>query len=151
MATMGKWGSHSFVVSSKKVNPFGDFSTSAEAKAKDSKSKKKKTELEKPSFSVKCARAAGVDPEAEYFNWRADIGKKNPLYIHGKKWMINKLKLTKVALGSVRLDDLGRFLYAEISLTFEEENKKETYKVSSRATASKSDKKAKKKTKKKKK
>ncbi len=126
MATMGKWRDKTFEVSTNKVNPFDGFSTSAEIKGKDSKSKKKKTELEEVSFSVNCHSAAGVDPENEYYSWRSRIGKTGPLYVHGRIWKSNPLKLTKVSLGGVIQDDFGRFRYTEISLTFEEVNQKET-------------------------
>lgn len=144
MATMGRWGSRTFEVSTKKVNPFKGFSTSAEKKADDSKSKKTKTELEKVSFTITCHAAAGVDPEEEYYAWRKLIGESNYLYVHSAKWWSNPLVLQSVSLGSVTQDDFGRFRTAEISLSFEEKNQKQK-KRDSRATASKADKKARKK------
>ncbi|MCI5996095.1 MAG: hypothetical protein MRZ45_09175 [Blautia sp.] len=146
MATMARWGKKTFEVSTKKVNPIESFSTSAEKKASDSKSKKKKPsiELEEVSFSYVCHANAGVDPEEEYYSWRSLIGQKNPLYIHGRKWWSNNLKLEKVSLGSVKQDDKGRMRIGTISLSFIEENKKQSARPS-RSTASKSDKKKKKK------
>lgn len=143
MAVMGRWGAKTFEVSTRKVNPFTGFSTSAEAKSDDSTSKKKDTELEKVSFSVTCNAAAGVDPEDEYYSWRSMINSANYLYIHGERWRSDQLILKSVGLGSVKMDDFGRFRTAEISLSFEEKNQKQT-KQSSRATASKADKAARK-------
>lgn len=139
MAIMGRWGSQTFEVSTNKVNPFAGFSTSAEKKAEDSKSKKSKTELEKVSFTITCNSAAGVDPEEEFYAWRSLIDTANYLYIHGQKWWSNPLILQSVGLGSVKMDDFGRFRSAEISLSFEEKNQKQE-KRTSRATASKADK-----------
>lgn len=139
MAVMGRWGCKSFEVSTKRVNPFTGFSTSAKSKSDDSTSKKADTELEKVSFSVTCNAAAGVDPEAEYYSWRSMINMVSYLYIHGNRWQSNPLILKSVELGSVKMDDFGRFRAAEISLSFEEKNQK-TVKQSSRATASKADK-----------
>ena len=147
MATMAPWGSQSLTISTKKIRPFDGFSTAAEIKDKDSKSKKKGLELEGVKFSIKCHANAGVDPEKEYYTWRGLIGQVNYLYVHGKKWKSNRLKLEKVSLGSVTSDGLGRFRYAEISLEFTEENVKSSSK-SSRSGASKADKKKKKKKKK---
>lgn len=146
MATMGRWGKKTFEVSTKKINPFSNFATSAESKADDSTSKKKKPsiELEKVSFSVTCNANAGVNPEEEYYSWRQLINKANYLYIHGEKWWSNPLILKSVSLGSTQLDDFGRFRVAEISLSFEEKNQKQK-KRTSRATASKADKAARKK------
>lgn len=146
-----QWGKHKFLISSNQLNPMGDFSTSSEAKASDSKSKKKKTELETYTLTETCHTAAGADPVAHYNAWRADIGNYNSLYMNGKKWKSNPLKLQKVSLGSVKQDDFGRIRYAVISLTFEEKNQRETFTLTSRVTASKSAKKARKKSRKKKK
>lgn len=143
MAVMGRWGAKTFEVSTRKVNPFTGFSTSASAKSDDSTSKKKDTELEKVNFSVTCNAAAGVDPEDEYYSWRSMINSANYLYIHGARWMSEQLILKSVGMGSVKLDDFGRFRTAEISLSFEEKNQKQI-KQSSRATASKADKAARK-------
>ena len=140
-----QWGKHKFLISSNQLNPMGDFSTSSEAKASDSKSKKKKTELETYTLTETCHSAAGTDPVAHYNAWRADIGNYNSLYMNGKKWKSNPLKLQKVSLGSVKQDDFGRIRYAVISLTFEEKNQRETFTLTSRVTASKSAKKARKK------
>lgn len=143
MAVMGRWGNKSFEVSTNKINPFTGFSTSAEAKSDDSTSKKENIELEKVSFSVTCNAEAGADPEEEYYSWRSMINMVNYLYIHGSRWRSNQLILKSVGLGSVRMDDFGRFRTAEISLSFEEQNQKPA-KQSSRATASKADKKSRK-------
>lgn len=139
MAVMGRWGTKTFEVSIRKVNPFTGFTTSAESKSDDSVSKKKETELEKVSFSVTCNAAAGVDPEEEYYSWRSLINTANYLYIHGAKWKSGQLKLKRVDIGSTKMDDFGRIRTAELSLNFEEINKKETVQ-SSRVTASKADK-----------
>lgn len=106
-----QWGKHKFLISSNQLNPMGDFSTSSEAKASDSKSKKKKTELETYTLTETCHSAAGADPVAHYNAWRADIGNYNSLYMNGKKWKSNPLKLQKVSLGSVKQDDFGRIRY----------------------------------------
>lgn len=143
MQKMAKWGKHSFSISSKKALSFEDFQTSAEEKKKDSESKKKKLELEEVSFTFRCVKAVGVDPLNEYYSWRDDIGKSNQLYIHGKKWKTNKMKLKKVSISGVLHDDTGRFLAADIAVTLQEINRKKKTGGKS-ATASKEDKKSKK-------
>ena len=97
------------------------------------------TELEKVSFSVTCNAAAGVDPEEEYYSWRSLVNTANYLYVHGARWKSGQLKLKRVSIGSTKMDDFGRIRTAELSLDFEEINKKEAVQ-SSRATASKADK-----------
>ena len=149
--SMAKWGSRKFVINTKKANPISSFSTSSEAKASDSKSKKKKTEIETVTFTEACHSAAGVDPMKEYYTWRGEIGNANQLYIGGSQFKSNPLKLKKVSLSNVKMDDIGRVRYADIALTFEEKNQKEKKTTGSRSTASKSDKSKKKKSKTKKK
>lgn len=143
MKKMAKWGKHSFSVSSKRALSFDDFQTSAEEKKKDSESKKKKLELEEISFTFKCVRAAGVNPRAEFNAWKEDIGKANALYIAGKKWKTNKMKLIKVSISGVIHDDLGRFLAADITVNFKEINKKKKAN-GKKATATKEDRQSKK-------
>lgn len=147
MIIFGKWKKHKFVVNHKKSYVFSDFSTKTEAKAKGSKSKKKKTELEEVSFVIHCVREAGVNPETEYAGWCKDINKSASLYIHGRKWASNPLKLKSVSLESVTQDDIGRMRMADIKLTFKEKNKKDvsTGSPSKAAKAAKKTAKAKKK------
>ena len=145
MAVMGRWGAHTFEVSVSKINPFSSFSTGSEKKKDDSKSKKAVTELEKVSFTITCNAHAGINPEEEYYSFRRDIGTQNYLYIHDQKWDSQPLELKSVTLGSVVMDDYGRFRTANIQLSFEEQNVTPK-KKNSRATASTSEKKARKKT-----
>ena len=84
-------------------------------------------------------KAVGVDPLSEYYSWREDIGKANQLYIHGKKWKTNKMKLKKVSISSVQHDDSGRFLAADITVNMKEVNKKKKS-GGKNATANKEDK-----------
>ena len=135
MAEMGSWGSKIFEINSNRVLPFRDFQTSAEIKQDDSTSKKPGLELEKVSFTVPCLAEAAVDPEAEYITWRALIGASHFMYINGRRWQSNPLRLKKVGFSATKMDDLGRIHYAELALEFEEENIA-PQEVSSRATAS---------------
>lgn len=133
------------------AQPDGRLLNVVRSKSVRQQKQEEKTELETYTLTETCHSAAGTDPVAHYNAWRADIGNYNSLYMNGKKWKSNPLKLQKVSFGSVKQDDFGRIRYAVISLTFEEKNQRETFTLTSRVTASKSAKKARKKSRKKKK
>lgn len=148
MAVMAKWRSKTFEVSTKKVNPLKNFSTSTTIKGDDSKSKKKTTELVPFTFDVDVHAGAGVNPQSEYESWCSLIKQTGVLYLHG--WRFGReTRLTDVSLSGAQLDDFGRIRFATIGLTFEEVNTKETKgEAGARAAASeakKAEKKAKKK------
>ena len=125
MAVMAKWRNKTFEVSTKKVNPLKNFSTSTTIKSDDSKSKKKTTELVPFTFDVDVHAGAGVNPQSEYESWCSLIKKTGVLYLHGRRFG-RETRLTDVSLSGVQLDDFGRIRFATIGLTFEEVNTKET-------------------------
>ena len=60
MSVMAKWRNKTFEVSTKKVNPIKNFSTSTTIKSDDSKSKKESTELVSYTFDVDVYDGAGA-------------------------------------------------------------------------------------------
>lgn len=155
MSTVAKWNGVYFKVSSSKVNPITDFSTSYAIKTDEnndtSGTKKSNTRgraAEEPSFSVKYLAAAGAKPRSEFTKWRARVGKKDYLYIGKTKYGANKFKLMSVDVSDVLLDNKGRTIQAVVTLHFKEiiTKKKKSSKKSSKqnaknAKANKSDKK----------
>ena len=63
MAVMAKWRSKTFEVSTKKVNPLKNFSTSTTIKGDDTNSKKKTTELVPFTLYKEVNAGAGVNPQ----------------------------------------------------------------------------------------
>lgn len=125
MAVMAKWRNKTFEVSTRKVNPLKNFSTSTTIKSDDSKSKKNTTELVPFSFDVDVHANAGVNPQTEYESWCSLIKQTGILYLHGRRFG-RETRLKEVSLSGVQLDDFGRIRFATIGLTFEEVNQKET-------------------------
>lgn len=125
MAIMAKWRDKTFEVSTNKVNPLKNFSTSTTIKGDNSESKKKITELVPFSFDVDVHAEAGVDPQNEYESWCSLIKETGVLYMHGRRFG-RETRLTDVSFSGVQLDDFGRIRFATIGLTFEEVNTKET-------------------------
>ena len=124
MSVMAKWRNKTFEVSTKKVNPIKNFSTSTTIKSDDSKSKKESTELVSYTFDVDVYDGAGINPQSEYESWCYLIGNTSVLYMNGRRFG-RETKLTGVDLSGVKHDDFGRIRFATIGLTFEEMNRKE--------------------------
>lgn len=126
MATMAKWGSKTWAVSSKKVVALQGLSFSYAQVADNNTSTEDKkptnergTELFPLSFSTTLHSGAGVDVRAEIESWKALVTKVNYFYLGGKK-LGPKLQLRKVSVSDVKLDDLGRMRLATISFEFKE-------------------------------
>ncbi len=79
------------------------------------------TETEKISFSTTYLRAAGVDPRAQYEEWRGEVGKSYPLYVGGERFGPAKVELTSVDIAESILSPSGVFLKLRLSLTFTED------------------------------
>lgn len=161
MEYTARWGSKGFIVSSSKIVPLLNLSTSFSVKSEsgDDTSGTATTnvrgrELQSVSLSTLYVRGAGVDPRAQIDAWEALVGTANPLYIEGVRFGPSKLMLKSVDVSDILMTNKGKFLQCAISLKFEEySDGKETSKTASmqagnatamNATASPSDKAAKK-------
>lgn len=127
MATMAKWGSKTWEVSSKKILALEGLSFSYEQAADDNTSTEDKkttnergTELFPLSFSTTLHSGAGVDVRKEIESWEKLVTKVNTFYLNGKRLGPSKLQLRKVSVGDVTLDDFGRMRLAKLSLEFKE-------------------------------
>ena len=132
MATMAKWGSKTWAVSSKKVlaleglafsyTQVADNNTSTEDKKTTNE---RGTELFPLSFTTVLHSGAGEDVRAEIESWKKLVTKVNYFYLGGKK-LGPKLQLRKVAVSEVKLDNLGRIRLATLSFEFKEYDKDTT-------------------------
>ena len=126
MATMAKWGSKTWAISSKKVVALEGLSFSFSQVADNNTSTEDKkttnergTELFPLSFTTTLHSGAGVDVRAEIESWEKLVTKVNYFYLNGKK-LGPKLQLRKVAVSNVKTDDLGRMRLATLSFEFKE-------------------------------
>lgn len=126
MATMAKWGSKTWSVSSNKVVTLQGLSFSYSQVADNNTSTEEKqttnergTDLFPLSFSTTLHSGAGVDVRAEIESWEALVTKVNYFYLGGKR-LGPKLQLRKVSVSDVKLDDLGRMRLATLSFEFKE-------------------------------
>lgn len=126
MATMAKWGSKTWAVSSKKVVALQGLSFSYTQVADNNASTEEKkttnergTDLFPLSFTTVLHSGAGVDVRDEIESWKKLVTKVNYFYLGGKK-LGPKLQLRKVAASDIKLDDLGRMRLATLSFEFKE-------------------------------
>ena len=126
MATMAKWGSKEWAVSSRKVVALEGLSFSyAQVADENTSTEEKKTtnerglELSPYSFSTTLHSGAGVDVRAEIESWKNLVTKVNDFYLGGKL-LASKLQLRKVSVDVQKLDDLGRMRLAVLSFEFKE-------------------------------
>lgn len=126
MATMAKWGSKTWAVSTSKVLALEGLSFSYTQVADNNTSTEEKkttnergTELFPLSFTTVLHSGAGVDVRAEIESWKAQVTKVNYFYLNGKK-LGPKLQLRKVNVDNVTLDNLGRMRLATLSFEFKE-------------------------------
>lgn len=126
MATMAKWGSKTWAVSSKKVVALQGLSFSFAQVADNNTSTEEKkttnergTELFPLSFTTVLHSGAGVNVRNEIESWKKLVTKVNYFYLGGKK-LGPKLQLRKVSVSDIKLDDLGRMRLATLSFEFKE-------------------------------
>lgn len=126
MATMAKWGSKTWAVSTKKVVALEGLSFSYSQVADNNTSTEEKkttnergTDLFPLSFTTVLHGGAGVDVRKEIESWKKLVTKVNYFYLGGKK-LGPKLQLRKVSVSNVKIDDMGRMRLATLSFEFKE-------------------------------
>lgn len=126
MATMAKWGSKTWAVSTQKVvaleglafsySQVADNNTSTEEKKTTNE---RGTDLFPLSFTTLLHSGAGVDVRAEIESWEKLVTKVNYFYLGGKR-LGPKLQLRKVSVSNIKIDDFGRMRLATLSFEFKE-------------------------------
>lgn len=128
MKEKARWGPFGFLVSSSKIVPFDNFSTSITLK-NDSGNDTSGTaatntrglEAQPMSFSTTYMRALGVDPRERFEAWSAQIGKSYPLYIGNKRFGPAKMMLTGITVSELLTGNDGTFLSVTLDITLSEE------------------------------
>lgn len=143
---MAQWGSKGFLVSPGKIVPLSTISTAYVLKSESNNdtsgtppTNTRGLELEEITLETTYLAAAGVDPRGQVEEWKSLIGDTNPLYIQGKRFGPKLLQLKQVSVQNVLMDNAGRFLSVDLSISLQEYTPPST-KVSSKpfASASKS-------------
>lgn len=77
-------------------------------------------ELQQVQIDTSYVAGMGVDPRAMIDSWRARFGRRYPLYIGGKKFGANFFELESVDVGNIVLNNAGKFLQVDLSITLTE-------------------------------
>lgn len=128
MATyLAKWGNKGFLINPGKIVPLLNLATSFSRKADENEdtsgtppTNTRGIELQTITLETTYLAAAGVDPRAQIDDWKAQFGKQYPLYINGKRFGPKLLELESVSFSGIELDNVGRFLKVEASVTLKE-------------------------------
>lgn len=128
MATYtAKWGPKGFLVSPKKIVPLRNLTTSFALKAEENNdtsgtptTNTRGRELQSITLETTYMTAAGVNPRAQIKEWYELIGGTYPLYIGGERFGPELMQLEKVDVSNVILDDLGRFISVDLSISLKE-------------------------------
>lgn len=128
MATyLAKWGNKGFLISPSKVVPLLNLSTGF-ARKSDTNNDTSGTpttntrglELQTIKLETRYIAGAGVDPRGQIEEWKAQFGKRFPLYINGQQFGPDLLELVSVDISNVLLDNKGRFIAVDVAVTLEE-------------------------------
>lgn len=151
MSTIAKWRKRKWVVSTKQIKDFrslaftyaqqADNNSSTEGKGMTNE---KGLELFQMSFSTTLLAGAGVDVRKEIKEWKKEVTKTGMFYLNGKQLGPKKVRLDKVSVSNINVDNKGRMLQATLQFTFVEydpkKEKKDTSSSAKDVKASASDK-----------
>lgn len=122
-----KWGNKGFLVDTAKIVPLIGLSTGFSRKADTNNdtsgtptTNTRGLELQTINLSTTYLAAAGIDVRAQIDDWKKQFGQRYPLEINGKQFGPKLLELDSVGFSDIQLDNRGRFLSAECSITLVE-------------------------------
>ena len=128
MATnTAQWGSRIFQVDPSRVVPLLSLSTGYARKSETNNdtsgqptTNTRGLELQQFTLSTRYVAAVGLDPRAEIEAWRGEFENRYPLILNGSQFGPDLLELVSVDVSEVLLDNQGRMLSADVSITLEE-------------------------------
>lgn len=128
MATyQASWGNKGFLVSPNKIVPLLNLTTGFSRKSDTNNdtsgqptTNTRGLELQTIKLETRYVASLGVDPRGQIDEWKAQFGKRYPLYINGRKFGPDLLELDSVDVSNIQMDNRGRFLSVDISITLVE-------------------------------
>lgn len=122
-----KWGNKGFLVDPSKIVPLTGLSTGFSRKADTNNdtsgtptTNTRGLELQTIQLSTTYLAAAGIDVRAQVDDWKKQFGLHYPLEINGRQFGPKLLELESVSFDGIELDNAGRFLRMECSITLVE-------------------------------
>ena len=128
MATyQASWGNKGFIISPSKIVPLLDLTTGFARKSDTNNdtsgqptTNTRGLDLQTMQLDTRYVAAAGVDPRGQIDEWKAQFGKRYPLLINGKQFGPDLMELDSVDVSNIQMDNRGRFLSVDISITLVE-------------------------------
>lgn len=115
MGYMARWGPKGFLVSPEKIVPIIELKTALSLDKDTGNLDSQEIEL-----STSYYKATGVDPRAQWEEWKSLIGESYPFYIGNERFGPKKMKLMGINLSDLLLANSGEFLAVTIGLIFTE-------------------------------
>lgn len=122
-----QWGNKGFIVDPKKIVPILGLSTGFARKSDTNEdtsgqptTNTRGMELQTITLETTYLAGVGVDPRGQVEEWRAQFGKRYPLYINGERFGPKLLELDSVDVTNVVLDNVGRFLRVDMTINLVE-------------------------------
>ena len=127
MVYLARWGNKGFLINPNRIVPLLDITTGF-ARKTDTNNDTSGTpttntrgmELQKITLQTRYLAAAGNDPRGQIEEWKAQFGKRYPLYINEKQFGPDLLELESVDFENIELDNRGRFLAVDATVTLVE-------------------------------
>ena len=121
-----KWKDIVWQVSSEEIQTIQELSFSWEQQAENNSStedisptNEKGMKLFQPSFKTVLHAGGGIDVRQRIEQFRALVSETDYLYINNTP-LGPKIQLRKIAVSGVRMDNMGRWIYAEVQFSFTE-------------------------------
>lgn len=128
MSTQASWLDKQWTIDSNGIKALNGITLAKELDVDENESKDGKNPTNTRGFkpqtltlSHKVALVTGGDPRKELESWRQRCGKRAGFYLNGQRFGPPVLILDKVEFASAFIDNQGRLLEADISLTFSED------------------------------
>lgn len=128
MATyLAKWGNKGFLISPSKIVPLMSISTGFSRKSSENEdtsgqptTNTRGIDLQTITLETRYLASTGTDPRGQIEEWKQQFGLRYPLYINGKRFGPKLLELESVQFSNIVLDNAGRFLQVDASITLTE-------------------------------
>ena len=127
MEYLAKWGNKGFLINPSKIVPLLSLKTGFARKADTNEdtsgtppTNTRGLELQTITLETRYLAGLGVDPRGQIEDWKKQFGLRYPLYINGKQFGPDLLELDTVDITNVVLDNQGRFLQVDLTVTLVE-------------------------------
>ena len=127
MGIQAQWGNKAFVISPSKIVPLLKLSTGFAKKETDSEdtsgqptTNTRGIDLQSITLETRYLAGTGSDPRGQIEDWKAQFGKRYPLYIAGRRFGPKLMELENVQFSNIVVDNSGRFIQVDASISLKE-------------------------------